>query len=133
MFAISHDHDISRFPIPAILDDCDDPLDCDGRIAIAILHAFSSSRLRAIFCAWIATSYARDDDIINRHTITTTAINPNICKALWLVLNELAALELFDSQYYCNIVHLLCSDLSPSIVERLRSCRAFLCAGRLCS
>ena len=82
MLAISHDHDISRFPIPAILDDCDDPLDCDGRIAIAILHAFSSSRLRAISCAWIATSYARDDDIINRRTITTTAINPNICKAL---------------------------------------------------
>ena len=82
MFAIPHDHDISRFPIPAVLDDCDDPLDCDGRIAIAILHAFSSSRLCAISCAWIATSYARDDDIINRRTITTTAINPNICKAL---------------------------------------------------
>ena len=75
-------------PIPAILDDCDDPLDCDGRIAIAILHAFSPSRLRAISCVWIATSYARDDDIINRHTITTTAINPNICKALYVLTHH---------------------------------------------
>ena len=82
MLAIFYDHDISRFPIPAILDDRDDQLHCDGRIAIAILHAFSSSHLRAISCAWIAVSYPRDHDIIIRRTSTTTAINPNICKAL---------------------------------------------------
>ena len=103
MFAISHDHDISRFPIPAILDDCDDPLDCDGRIAIAILHAFSSSRLRAISCAWIATSYVRDDDIINRHTITTAAIDPNICKALHFCPSQSHIIVGFDPEFSAEL------------------------------
>ena len=95
-----------RVAVQTILRDCDIPRSrystifhaCDcGRsrwsvalwwlIAIAILHAISSSRLPAMVCVGIAMSYARDGDMMNCHTIATTAINPNICKALFLRLD----------------------------------------------